>query len=221
MMSNQKEKKVKAILFDFGNVLGRFCHMQAVKQLLAYSEISDPEILRKKLFFGSTAKMRQTGAMSPEEFHLKLKKDFGLHPSCDFATFEGLWGDIFTPAPKVVLEVLQQLKPGIVTAIASNTEAMHWPYIEKLDTVQFIINRPNGSVYKSYEIGYEKPDERFFTFILDSLGVKPEETLFLDDVDEYVDVFRNMGGGGETFDLRTDNPEVLRSILGNRGALVH
>ncbi len=209
----------KVVLFDFGNVLGRFSHQAACRHLAAYIEGGDPEILRQALCSGPLATARQTGGLSPTEFYQKLQEDFTLDSACDFDTFATLWGDIFTPAPVEVLKIVQTIPPGVLCGIASNTEELHWPYIAQLETVQSVTKRPTSRLYKSYEIGFEKPNPAFFQYILRDIGCASAEVLFIDDVPKNVLAFESVGGRAEVFNLETDDPSMLRRILDVHGVL--
>jgi putative hydrolase of the HAD superfamily len=211
--------KIKAVLFDFGNVLGYFSHQRACKRLANYIPDINLEILRKQLFTGSLVTARQTGNLKPNEFYQSLLETFHLHQSCDFNTFAELWGDIFSPAPQEILHVLGELKSETITCIATNTEALHWRYVERLKTVQLLTGRKNNYVFRSYEMGYEKPQSAFFTYLLKEIKLLPEETLFIDDIFENTQTYNVMGGRTEVFNLKTDNPQVLRDILNNYGVL--
>ncbi len=48
-------------------------------------------------------------------------------------------------------------------------------------------------VYLSNEIGFAKPDKRFFEYILHDLGIKPGEMLFIDDMACNVEAAQNIG----------------------------
>lgn len=206
-------KSIKAVLFDFGNVLGRFSHQAVCQRLVAYIEGGNPEILRQDFFSGWLATARQTGVLDPVSFYQKLQTDFSLDPACDYDTFATLWGDIFSPAPEKVLQLIRSVSPTILCAIASNTEELHWPYIAQLETVQAVITRPNSRSYKSYQIGFEKPHSSFFQYILRDIGYPPAEVLFIDDVPANTQAFKALGGVAEVFNLETDDSAVLQSIL--------
>lgn len=207
------EKIIQAVLFDFGNVLGTFSHQVACQRLAKYIEGSNPEQLQKMLFSGSLATARQTGVLTPVHFYELLQKDFGLSSAFDFDEFVHLWGAIFTPTPRQVLEIIAAIPPEIFCGIASNTEALHWPYIETLETVQYIKNRPNSRVFKSYEIGFEKPDPAFFQHILQEIGCLSAAVLFIDDLPKNALAFRQLGGAAEVFNCETDDPSVLEIVL--------
>jgi putative hydrolase of the HAD superfamily len=197
------EKIIQAVLFDFGNVLGTFSHHVVCQRLAEYIEGGEPEQLQKMLFSGLT----------PAHFYELLQKDFGLSSACDFDEFAHLWGAIFTPAPRQVLEIIAAIPPEIFCGIASNTEALHWPYIETLETVQYIKSRPNSRVFKSYEIGFEKPDPAFFQHILQEIGCLSAAVLFIDDLPKNALAFRQLGGAAEVFNCETDDPSVLEIML--------
>ena len=41
--------------------------------------------------------------------------------------------------------------------------------------------------YLSHEIGMRKPDPEIFSFVLENNGLKPGETLFIDDTEEHIE----------------------------------
>jgi glucose-1-phosphatase len=45
----------------------------------------------------------------------------------------------------------------------------------------------------SHEVGIEKPDPRIFELALARLGVRPEESIFLDDLAVHVEAARALG----------------------------
>jgi FMN phosphatase YigB (HAD superfamily) len=139
---------------------------------------------------------------------------YHLPSSVQLPEFSKVWGDIFTPAPPEIEYILDRLRPDVVAAIASNTEVLHWPFIERLPTVQRFIGVPNRDVVCSFDVGFEKPDVQFFEKALERIGAtRPDEVLFIDDVPENVRAFQLMGGKGCVFDLTKNAPRELEDIL--------
>jgi FMN phosphatase YigB (HAD superfamily) len=209
----------KAVLFDFGNVLGTFRHMTACEWLAKHCSHT-PETIHHHLF-GTYTSLRQTGITRPNNFFEIVRDLYRLDPSVTYEVFAEHWGDIFTPAPDLIRGALDLLRPELIAAIATNTEELHWAKIADLETVQRFINEPNRYIVKSYEVGYEKPDECFFVAALDMIGVSdPGHVLFIDDVEENVRVFERMGGHGKIFNLTVDDPSLLGYILDDYGLLI-
>ena len=63
----------------------------------------------------------------------------------------------------------------------------------------------------SFDIHLEKPDPRFFEFILDHEDLNPEETLFIDDTAENIEAAKKLGI--KTYHIRRD--ELVRNLFNN------
>ncbi len=212
---------IKTLLLDFGNVLGTFRHLTACENIAMYCGDASAEDIYATMFARNEVTKRQTGQMTGLQVFAQVQELFDMNECVTYECFTELWGDIFTPAPESILRTLKQVRSDVCVCIASNTEELHWPYIEHLETVQRFINDPNRRIVKSYEVGYEKPDEDFFLATLDAIGATdPGHVLFIDDIKENVDAFKRMGGQGELFDLTKNHPDRLALVLKNYGVLV-
>lgn len=67
---------------------------------------------------------------------------------------------------------------GVVTALATNQQSYrggfmlaNLPYDEHFD-----------HQFHSFQVGLAKPDPAYFTYIVDTLGIEPEEAVFVDDM---------------------------------------
>ena len=86
------------------------------------------------------------------------------------------------PDERMLALVDQVRATGVVTALATNQQSYRgsWmlanlPYELSFD-VQF----------HSWQVGLAKPDPEFFTHIVNSLGLEPDEAVFVDDMHENV-----------------------------------
>lgn len=177
------------------------------------------EMLQQSLYSAANATARQTGLLDGLGFYHQLQNDFSLNESYSFNQLTRDWGDIFLPAPDEVGKVISAIPLDIRVCIASNTEPLHWPYIERLEAARLVIDRPGCAVFKSYEIGYEKPAKDFFKHILSELKVDAGQVLFIDDIGLNVDAFRLLGGKAEVFDVTKNQPARLAAILGEYSVL--
>lgn len=78
---------------------------------------------------------------------------------------------------------------GVVTALATNQQSYrggfmlaNLPYDEHFD-----------HQFHSFRVGLAKPDPAYFTHIVDTLGIAPEETVFVDDMEANVRGARRAG----------------------------
>jgi len=67
---------------------------------------------------------------------------------------------------------------GVVTALATNQQSYRGTYIkENLPYDQHFDHQ-----FHSFEVGLAKPDPDYFSHIVETIGVEPEEAVFVDDV---------------------------------------
>ena len=102
---------------------------------------------------------------------------------------EDLWGTLFQPRPnRAVLELVQGLKEKGRVVVGTNTIAPHYR-----------IHQENGdyavfdAVYASHLIGLAKPDPAFYNHILGAEGCRPEQAVFIDDLEANVAAGRQLG----------------------------
>ena len=74
------------------------------------------------------------------------------------------------------------------------------------------------AVYASNKMGVSKPNRDFYQYILRSEGVKPEDTVFIDDVEENVIAAEKLGIHAILFkdgvSLRSDIEVTFRTFTG-------
>ena len=63
-----------------------------------------------------------------------------------------------------------------IHALSNNTKALKKLLTDKFDIVEIFEH-----IFNSAEIGLAKPDPKLFTYVLDKLGAKAKECLFVDD----------------------------------------
>lgn len=190
---DRKTNTIKAILFDMGNVLIFF---DAKRSSKAFSEtVGVPEDHIWKTFFISDLERSYTrGEISSEEFYQKVIEHFPK--KIDFETFARLWNDIFTENHEMD-DLLRRLKKHYPLYLISNTNDLHFEYVK-----QFPIAKHFTKYYPSHEVGHRKPDKAMFEHVLREIKLKPEDTLFIDDIAEYVDSAKRLGIHGIQFTSR-------------------
>lgn len=94
------------------------------------------------------------------------------------------WDAMLINFPPERIELLKSLKSRYRTFLLSNTNAIHLKKFGQMykDTMG------GGSLedcfekaYYSHLIGLRKPNKEAYEFVLNDQGLKPEETLFIDD----------------------------------------
>lgn len=67
-------------------------------------------------------------------------------------------------------------------------------------------------IYSSADIGYKKPDKKFFEFIQNDLELKPEEIMFWDDEKDNVETAKGLGWQGYFYDNFEDFINIANSL---------
>jgi len=100
----------------------------------------------------------------------------------------------------MVEAVLLLKKKGVLCCLATNQEKYRLSYLVN----QMNLGRIFQKIFASAEIGYKKPQKRFFTYIFNYLkhkikGLKKEEILYWDDQEANVLAGRKFGFRAEIY----------------------
>ena len=203
---------IKVLLFDLGNVILPFSHFQIAEKLLPYSghqDFQDPSRIFAYLFDLQSGAVNgfDTGEVAPLQFFESVRKDLLL--SLSFEEFLPIWTDIFTEN-RDVSEVVLSLKGKCRLGLLSNTDPLHFPYV--------VSKYPVLSVFDqwilSYEVGAKKPDARIYRKAIEWASVRPQEILFIDDVEKNVDAAISLGMEGIHFRSASQMREELSVRMG-------
>ena len=208
-MDNQK---IKAVIFDLGNVVVDFDHMIAAGKIYKSCDKSPEEIFN--LFFDSgITGLFEEGKISPEDFFTKVKEMLNL--KLDYAAFLPIWNEIFFLSPKNlrVQQIAKSLKRGYKTALLSNINILHFEYLKN----NFPIFGPFHKIITSYQAGVRKPEPAIYMKTLGMLGVHPEEAFYTDDRPELVDEAGKLGIRGFYFQSAEKLEKDLEAVGINIG----
>lgn len=169
-----------------------------------------PEDVFQKIFKEGLEKSFDEGKVSSLEFWKEVNQV--LKADISFEKFAEAWGDIFSPNPAIEM-IIGKLRQNLGRVVLSNTNPLHWDYIEKLGVMRQFFNEKERLVL-SFEIGAKKPAEIMYKKALERLSLKAEEVLFLDDVEEYTAAFRKLGGNAIVYDCTKQSANELLESLG-------
>lgn len=199
-----KSTVIKAILFDMGNVLIFFDAKRSSKAFSTAAGVPEDKIWQT--FFVSELERAYTrGEITSEDFFNKVSSHFPKR--IDFATFAKLWNDIFTENQEMG-DLLKKLKKHYPLYLISNTNDLHFEHVKK----QFPIVQHFTQCFPSHEVGHRKPDRAMFEHVLREIKLKPEETVFVDDIIEFVESARQFGIHGIQFTSRPALETELRRL---------
>ena len=187
-----KPPNIKNILFDLGGVildinvqatLKKFYELGFPAQLMQY-----PHSMNTDLFF-----KYETGKMKVEQFREEIRKVSGVDVSDK--VFDEAWNSMLVRIPLERTDLLKALSKRYALYMLSNTSDLHAPVFEKMfeETAGMKMHDLFTNIYYSHEIGYHKPDLEAWEYVINDAGIKPQETLFLDDNIQNIKASQELG----------------------------
>jgi len=185
--------KIKNIIFDLGGVVLDIDETMTFHELQKKG-IDGPAFMQDPRFLVIDGKFER-GILSAPSFRKQVKELAGLEHLSD-ADFDFLWNSMLLDIPRERIQALEQIKEHYNIFLMSNTNEIHYDlYVRDLQ-LRFGYKQFDDLFDKSYfsfDIHLMKPDPLFFEYILEHQGLKPEETLFIDDSPENIKVAMQMG----------------------------
>jgi len=177
---------IKATIFDFGNVICNFDNNIFIERISKYTEKNKEEL--HDIIFNSSELMKkyETGLISSEEFFNEAVERCSL--SITKQEFIKAFTDIFTPIP-TTFELIKKLKNKYKIGLLSNTNEWDFEYGIKTTEIFPLFD----AVTLSFEVKSKKPEEKIYRDVLNKLKLKPEECVFIDDIQEYVESANKIG----------------------------
>ena len=196
---------VKAVVFDFGNVVAFFSRDRAVEQLAAFAPpgVSRPEMV-DFLFYTDLEPRFERGELSAAEVMKQVRQRFSLTGSDE--ELARAFADMFT-ANDEVCRVIPRLHGRYRLALLSNTNDLHYRHFREQfrDTLAYF-----DLVVTSHEVGFRKPDPRIYQLVEQRLGCAPAECLFVDDLPANIDAAKERGWQGVVYHQGCDLLAELR-----------
>lgn len=180
---------MKAIIFDLGNVLIHFDAVRAARRFAREASVPFEKVWRH--FFTSPVEKAYTrGEITTREFFLHAKRAFNSH--VNFRTFTRLWNDIFWENEGIE-PLLKKLGRRYPLYLISNTNELHFDYVRRRFPKVF---RHFTKTFPSHVVGRRKPDRRIYWMVLKTIRLRPEETVFIDDMPPFIEAAKKIGMKG-------------------------
>ncbi len=184
---------IRTVVFDMGGVIITLDQTEAVRRFKGIGmkdadQRFDP--YTQSGFIGDLEK----GEITPEAFRQAVSRVAGKevsHEDCRYG-----WLGYVKEVPQRNLDLLKRLRTeGYRLVLLSNTNPymMSWVNSPAFDGGDHALRDYMDACYLSYELGYMKPDERFFRKVLEAEQTKPDEMLFVDDGRRNVEAAGRLG----------------------------
>ena len=188
---------IEAIVSDLGNVLLFFDNTIFFRKMMRYTTRPLEEIRKVTEDNADLLTLFERGRISPLDFH-KNARDL-LDATASYEEFFAVYNDVFFPNPPAI-DLLRRLKPGRRMALLSNTDVCRWTFIKsRFPEILFF-----DGYALSFDVGVMKPDPLIYREALRSVGTRPENAVFIDDLAENVEGARRLGMQGIHFTARAD-----------------
>ena len=204
-------EKIRNIIFDLGGVILDIDEKMAFHELQKKG-FTDFDLLHGPEFQALFERFDR-GILSAATFRQRVKKLLGF-PRMTDASFDDVWNSMLLDIPVERIRAIEELKQHYRIFLMSNTNEIHYDlYVRDLQ-LRFGYAEFDDlfdKTYLSFDSHLRKPDPLFFELILDQQGLKPEETLFIDDSKPNIDAARKLGI--HTFHIKRE--ELVRNFFQN------
>jgi putative hydrolase of the HAD superfamily len=181
-----KLTNIKNIVFDLGNVLLNLdfdASIQAFRKLGLNSEV----VNRQQAYADPVFYELEVGKATPEAFKKKIRHIL-KNPEATDREIDDAWCAMIRDIPEKRVEMLKVLAKNFDVYLFSNTNAIHIERLHKEFRNIYGIEFPSLFVkdFYSHEIHERKPDLASYQKVIESAGIIPSETLFVDDLEKNI-----------------------------------
>jgi epoxide hydrolase-like predicted phosphatase len=197
---------IRAVVFDFGNVLCTFDVQLLARNLARVSGVPVAQIGEGLTKFRDIAVRYETGLISTEAFLEGIIERTGVRVSS--AQLRTAYCAIFAPIPES-FELVRRLKPRYKLGLLSNTSELHFQCAIKPVEVFPLFD----AVTLSFEVKAMKPSPKIYRDMLDKLALPSSDCVYVDDLADNVRAAEQLGFHATLY----RSPEELQSFLRGRG----
>ena len=197
---------LRAVIYDVGRVILR-TEDQSPRLKWAERLGVTPEVLSATVFDSELAAEATVGRIPAEAAWAHVAVTFGL----DADALAQLRADFFAGdrCDGALVAFLRSLRPAYKTGILSNA----WSDGRQVIAGKFALDDAADDLVISAEVGVAKPDPRIYELATTRLGVRPEETIFVDDFVRNIDGARRFGMRAVHFRNREQAIADVRALL--------
>ena len=191
---NLMNKPIRNIVFDLGNVIINIDPDLTLQKTREFGVTNFDEmytIMRQSDLFDRL----DTGKISLPEFRDAIRAYTKIHLTDQ--QIDDAWCAMLLDFPEENAELLRKLRAkGYKLYLLSNTNEMHIAHYTEYLKQRFgcdLLSELFDRTFYSHEIGYRKPNREAYEYVLKAEGLKPAETLFIDDLEHNVIGARKTG----------------------------
>lgn len=166
---------IKAVIFDYGGVVKEGHSLK--KDFAKIYNMPEEEMQKFEDKIKPIYAQFMRGSIDEKKFWQQFSGAIGKStPNNCIELSRKIYKETFSFFPEI-LDLIEKLKEqGLKTAVLSNILDFQAEIIREKDGYKMF-----DVVALSYEEGLEKPELDFYKLIIERLGIKPEECIFIDD----------------------------------------
>jgi HAD superfamily hydrolase (TIGR01509 family) len=182
-LSVKEQSVIQAIVSDLGQVLLRFDYAPGWEKILPTCDHPEARAQFRAVLIETQF---GCGQVEPQEFFQRAAAAMRMRMS--YEEFRVAWSDMFWEDQEVI-DLIEQA-PVRHRLILSNTNAIHWSWIE--ERYGHVLSRFDRSLV-SHECGFEKPSPEIYQIAIRHTGLPAAAHLFIDDLADNVEAARTAG----------------------------
>jgi putative hydrolase of the HAD superfamily len=187
-------RNIKNIIFDYGNVIFML-DFQKLKDGWNSIAISGPDAFFSHGVQHPIFDAFDRGQVSAGEFRQFIREKSGKSDLTD-EEIDAAWNALLLGVDKGTHEALAELNKKYRTFLLSNINPIHYDFIMDYLKKEFGFEGNDHlfeKTYYSHLVGMRKPDKAIFEKVLHENNLKPEETLFIDDIAANLEAAKELG----------------------------
>jgi len=177
---------INNIIFDLGKVLLNLDFDASIK---AFQKLGlDKDVLDNQQAYSDPVFYElEVGKISPKEFCNGVRRHL-KNPLLTDVQIEDAWYAMILDIPASRVKVVQELSKNYNIYLFSNTNQIHIERLHRAFREEHGIDFPSLFVkdYCSHEIHERKPDLSSYQKVIELSGIKPEESIFIDDLEKNI-----------------------------------
>lgn len=194
--------KYKNVVFDFGNVIGRFDGRYMLEQCCASEK--DCDLLNPIIY--SRWPDLDKGTIDYNEYVDNIAASVPARLESTVRCFFRQWPDYITPI-RDTLDLIDELhKENIPLYLLSNAPT----YFAERASGYDVLKKFSGVVF-SAPLKMAKPDPGIYRYLFETYSLRPEESFFIDDLEVNVEAGRSLGMEGIVY---TGDISEVKAALG-------
>lgn len=194
--------KYKNIVFDFGNVIGRFDGRYMMEQ---FCDTKDDCDLLCSVIYEKWAELDK-GTIGYDEYREERILRLPPHLRGAARAFFSGWPEYITPYQDTLLFIDELIKRNVPVYLLSNAPTYFAGWAAGCE----VLKKFSGVVF-SAPLKTAKPDPAIYQYLFDAFSLVPRECFFIDDLEENIKAGQSLGMDGIVF---TGDIDKVKAAIG-------